>query len=251
MNEERMEKAIMENHYEVYRTIARLCDGRHGRSTAYEWTLAPPGNAYPNFIFNERAEAIDTETLRRQVKEKVVPPVWISSNPRLEPRIAPAGFRLIRVWKGMAMGPEELIRPPEPDSLEWAPVKHDGELDTWTEIVAESFDTPVEPGYFNPLIGKDKLELFLISRDGKPVATTLNFYQGDTVGVYMVATRAACRKQGIGQWAFYRSLRAAFDKGARLAVCSAMPDGVNAWQKIGFKIYTNLYLYWLVGKEFI
>lgn len=248
---EALEKAILENHFGAYRTIARACGGHHGRTAAYEWTLAPPGNTYPNFIFNEQAEAIDIEALKEQIRAGALPPFWLSPNSRLQTLIGPAGFRLIRIWQGLGMRPKELKPPPEVPGLEFCMVESAEQVDIWTEIAAQSFNTPFEKGYFYPLLEQPGVELFLGNKEGVFVGTAMNFYQGSTVGLHMAATLPAHRKQGIGQWLLAQGIQRGFDSGARLAVCSATPDGSSPWQKIGFKVYSKLYLYWLVGKEYI
>ena len=247
MKEEQPKNLILNHHYEAYRAIARYCGGHHGQAPAYEWALAPPGNAYPNFIFNEQKGAIGLETLQQQIAAKELPPFWISPDPKLEGIIGPAGFRLIRIWEGMAVRPAELAPPPAVPGLECHKVDSPEYLDAWTEIVASAFNTPFEKGYFYPLLEQPEVELFLGRKDGEFVATAMNFYRDGSVGLHHLATRPTHRKQGIGQWMMCRSIRAAFDSGARVAVCSATPDGSSPWKKIGFKVYSKLYLYWLVG----
>ncbi|MCO6478466.1 MAG: GNAT family N-acetyltransferase [Phaeodactylibacter sp.] len=243
------EAIILEHHFETYRTIARACGGTHGSGPAYEWALAPSGNTYPNFIFNEKAEAVDIGVLKKQIAAKELPPFWISPDPNLEAVIGPAGFRLIRVWQGLAMRPEELVRPASVPGLEYLKVQSEEQLDAWTEIAGRVFNTPIEKGYFYPLLRLPEVELFLGRKEGEFVGTAMNFYRGDTVSQHMSATLPACRRQGIGQWMLALAVGAAFEAGARLAVCSATPEGISPWQKIGYKVYSKLYIYWLVGKE--
>lgn len=248
---EQTEKLILEHHFDAYRTVALACGGHHGRAPAYEWTLAPLGNAYPNFIFNENKEAIGIDALKKQIAAKELPPFWLSPDPKLGDIIGAAGFRLIRVWQGLAMRPEELARPAAVPGLEYLKVQSEREADAWTEIVTQAFNTPFEKGYFYPLLERPEVELFLGRKGGEFAGTAMNFYRSGSVGLHMSATRPDQRKQGIGQWMLARGIQKAFDGGARLAVCSATPDGSSPWQKIGFKVYSKLYLYWLVGKESI
>jgi len=251
MKEPSTETLIIEHHYELYRTVARLCGGVNGQSSSYEWARAKPGNAYPNFIMNESAKGVDLQLLRRDLSSDVLPPFWFSPNAALGQQIGQLGFRKIQEWQGMAMKPEELITPPPVPEFEWIPVEAEEKLDIWTQLVASQFNATYEAGYFYPLLADDRFELFLGYQSGLPVATSMNFYWQQAVGVHMVSTHEQYRRRGIGQRAFYESLKTAFDKGARLGLCTAVPKGANAWQRIGFKIYTKLYLYWLVSKKYL
>jgi GNAT superfamily N-acetyltransferase len=243
-----MKDLILQHHHQVYKRIAQLCDAQMGVEQAFEWTFANNGNSYPNFIFNEQIEKIEMEALNRLTKDNTLPPFWLSPNKALEPLLKKAGFRKIQVWQAMGLYPQDLTKPQPIADIEWALVDNEATLAEWTEIVSISFNMTFREHYFYPLLEASDFELFIFKQGGQAIATTLNFYWNDRVGGHFVATLPDYRKKGIGQWIFYQSLKRAFEKGYKAGLCTAMPKGANAWQRIGFSVYDEYYLYWQVGR---
>lgn len=248
MSDQQKINIILQHHFDLYRTIARTCGGTHNTIPAYEWCSAPFGNDYPNFIFNEKKHLIDTEHLKEQLSKGNFPAFWLSRDVELDAIIKKVGFRKIQSWLAMAMAKDELIVSQAIPQLEYSKVNTADELRIWAQLMGESFRATYQLDYFLPLLDHPSFEFFLFHKQEMPVATTMNYYKDDIVGVHMVATHPLHRQQGIGQWAFSQSIQKAFDKGMHTAICTAMPKGANAWQKIGFKVYDNLYLYWRLSK---
>jgi GNAT superfamily N-acetyltransferase len=239
---------ILDHHFELYRTVARLCGGKADSLPAFEWVSAPLGNDYPNFIFNENMQFFDNEEGMQLLSSGALPPFWLSQNADLDKFIKRAGFRKIQRWQAMGLYESHLREPRAVEGFRWFRVSSEEQLLEWTELLSEGFHSSYEGGYFVPLLHEGRFEFYLGYIGSTAVATTLNFYWENTVGVHMVSTHKDYRRQGIGQRAFYESLRSAFARGIERAICTAMPKGANAWQQIGFEIYAKLYLYWQVSK---
>ena len=71
--------------------------------------------------------------------------------------------------------------------------------------------------------------------DGQAVASAAVFFTGKVAGIFDIATRPEHRGRGFGSAMFAAALHVAADAGARLAVLQASPDGLNIYQRAGFK----------------
>ena len=130
-----------------------------------------------------------------------------------------------------------------------AAIQTDQELKDWTTIVQQQLKTSLKPEYLQPLLSASNLTFLVGKYRGEVVSTALLFLENNHIcGIHMVATKGGFEKQGIGKWTFYQAIQMAFKMGASWVFCAATPAGVEPWKKLGFQVYTKLYLYWCVGK---
>ena len=76
---------------------------------------------------------------------------------------------------------------------------------------------------------------FVARLAGRPVATSIGVLDGDTVGVYMVATLPEARGRGIGRAITLATLLDGRDRGARIGVLEASTMGHPVYAKLGFR----------------
>jgi GNAT superfamily N-acetyltransferase len=88
----------------------------------------------------------------------------------------------------------------------------------------------------------EPLQLYLAILDGVPVATAQIFYAAGVAGVYCVATIPASRRRGIGTAITLAGLRAARERGYRVAVLGATAMGSSVYARLGFQRYCTLSL---------
>jgi len=124
------------------------------------------------------------------------------------------------------------------------------ELHLWEEVSFAGFDFPCETkeqyhrfvSAFN-LSNASPQKFFLAYLNGKPVATSLLFLNGNAGGIYFVTTLAEQRKKGIGLQLTMATLNFAKIAGARFATLQSSPDGLQVYKQAGFKEYCRVDVY--------
>lgn len=129
-------------------------------------------------------------------------------------------------------------------------VTHGEDLYEWEKVSFAGFDFPQETkeqyhrfvSTFN--LGADAPQkFFLACLNGKPVATSLLFLNGNVGGIYFVTTLADQRRKGIGLALTYATMRFAKITGARFATLQSSPDGLHVYEQAGFKEYCRADVY--------
>ena len=78
-------------------------------------------------------------------------------------------------------------------------------------------------------------EHYLAYMDGVPVTTITTFAQGDTAGIYNIATPEAYRRRGFARATLDHVVREVQAKGIQWAVIHATSMGASVYPKVGFK----------------
>ncbi|MEE9913898.1 MAG: GNAT family N-acetyltransferase [Deltaproteobacteria bacterium] len=129
------------------------------------------------------------------------------------------------------------------------------ELSWWEDVSFAGFDFPsATKEQYHRFVSAFSLkpesphQFFLARWNGKPVATSLLFLNGDAAGVYFVTTLADCRKKGMGLELTRATMRFAKSAGARYATLQSSPDGVRVYKQAGFKEYCQTAVYSLSAR---
>ncbi len=124
------------------------------------------------------------------------------------------------------------------------------ELNLWEEVSFAGFDFPYETKeQYHRFVSAFSLsddspqKFFLACLNGKPVATSLLFLNGNAGGIYFVTTLADQRKKGIGLEMTCATMRFAKMAGARFASLQSSPDGLRVYRQAGFKEYCRVDVY--------
>jgi predicted GNAT family acetyltransferase len=78
---------------------------------------------------------------------------------------------------------------------------------------------------------------------GRPVASSMGFYNADVARINVVATLPDARKRGIGTAMVSTQLQKACDAGYHVAVLYAAPLGVDMYQRLGFMTIHDIVSY--------
>ena len=81
---------------------------------------------------------------------------------------------------------------------------------------------------------RDRVYL-LLRRAGVAVATAMLHMPYGVAGVYGIAVRRACRRQGLGALATLVTVRAGAERGATVAMLQATNDGFPVYERLGFR----------------
>lgn len=112
-------------------------------------------------------------------------------------------------------------------------------------IICEVFYIPREPMQrwtsLNPAF-----DLWLARLGARPVAALATLRDGDTVGVYHVATLTGARRRGIAGNLLIMALREARASGCRWATLTATPEARSLYERLGFQT-CGLIEQWMPG----
>lgn len=127
-----------------------------------------------------------------------------------------------------------------PEGLEIVVVGPD-EVDAYGTVISEGFGMPVE--LFAEL-GRSMFDVegfigLLGLLDGRPVATSAAFVDGDTIGVYNVAVPEAERRKGLGEALTAAAARAGAEAGATRSILQASEMGTPVYRRMGYETPTR------------
>ncbi|HEX9036069.1 MAG TPA: GNAT family N-acetyltransferase [Ktedonobacterales bacterium] len=112
-------------------------------------------------------------------------------------------------------------------------------------IICEVFYIPQEPmrrwTTLNPAF-----DLWIARLGARPVATLATLADGDTTGVYHVATLPGARRRGIAGNLLLQALRDALAQGSRWATLTATPEARALYERLGFRA-CGLIEQWMPG----
>jgi ribosomal protein S18 acetylase RimI-like enzyme len=204
------------------------------------------------------AEAI--KTVKERYARRDLSFVWWvdpSSTPlALSKHLTAAGFMPAGEMTGMAVDlaqnidPEKASEKQAPADLEIRPTTDEDSLAVFAHTMCAGYEMKAATkgpmvelslamgyGTEGPLIN------YVGYADGHAVATSSLFVDGDTAGIYNVATVPGFRHRGFGTKITLAPLREAARRGCKLAVLHASAMAVPMYRRIGFDSYCYFHLY--------
>ncbi|WNG17047.1 GNAT family N-acetyltransferase [Cystobacter fuscus] len=153
---------------------------------------------------------------------------------------------------GMVADLRELPVMNPPAGLEIKLVERPEEVEAFGRIIASLFEPPdvyVMPFYEKVArlgrLAERPLKLFLGFVDGRPVATSSIYLEGEGAHIFDISTLAEHRNRGYGSAITHFSLSFARSLGAKRGALQASADGVGIYRRMGFRevctfrIYSN------------
>ncbi|MBN3035442.1 MAG: hypothetical protein JW861_07625 [Bacteroidales bacterium] len=250
---------VEENLYDLYIQMGKISNRILHVAEDISWVNCRP-TAWPNFIFNplipESSARERVGWICDQIRKKIAPPFWLTS-PKTKPDglailMEEQGMRVIAEWPGIVMDSNNIHDYDRPLDYITIPVTHHSELEPWLKIASRVLfnNGLLETEIFEKLIPDPRFDLFLGLLDDKPVASEMNYYAAGVNGMYMGATLPEYRKMGIGKAIVYDAAISGREKGFPIAIAQSSVMGLPSWKKLGFNLHYNMYLWWMVGKEF-
>ncbi len=135
--------------------------------------------------------------------------------------------------------------PPSPASVSLDRALTPEEAEAALAIICDVFYIPPEPmrrwTSLNPAF-----DLWLARMGARPVTALATLRDGDTVGVYHVATLSGARRRGIAGNLLLLALRDARESGCRWATLTATPEARSLYERLGFRA-CGLIEQWMPG----
>lgn len=160
----------------------------------------------------------------------------------LAARLQALGLREVAHLTTMAADLDHLpVAPDIPAGVTMALVSDAATLEDWITAEAAGFETPPEATQWyatlrrNVGIGEDaRVRRYLARQQGKPVATATLFLDGQSAGIFDVATAPNARRQGIAGALVAHALSDARAMGYHLAILDSSVLGHGVYQRVGF-----------------
>ena len=161
------------------------------------------------------------------------------------------GFSLNEAETGMALDLAKLKEDlPAVANFSIRLAQDEADLQTWVQTLAAGNQVPAtaqtfHQGWLDFMRSADQKAVlaYLGFLDGKPIATSLLFLDGDIAGIYAVATVPEARQKGIGAWMTQRPLIQARSQGCRLGILQASEMGLGIYRSLGFQECFKLVTY--------
>ncbi len=107
------------------------------------------------------------------------------------------------------------------------------------EVICCVFDVADEP-MARWTVRNPRFDLYLARREGEPAGALAIFREGETAGVYHVATRYRHRRRGVASHLLARALADTRAAGAGLAMLTATPEARPLYEALGFRAYGTI-----------
>lgn len=160
--------------------------------------------------------------------------VWVPEDDREAAELLEAaGHKLDATPTAMVA---ELSQLPDPDDadLDW---DANASPDTVAQINDRAYEAPA--GMFAEAIGRfgqiDRLRLYQARVDGEVACVLATYDNGDDCEIYLVATEAAHRGQGLARRLLHRSLVEARDRGMTISNLQATKLGYPVYARLGYE----------------
>lgn len=210
---------------------------------AFSW-VALNLEVWPNYVFRfnftEQNERASMAALKQHIAEGKAPN-WLILN-HTSPQnewLVRNGFEKKNQSTGMAIDLAE-AQPDLPvlDGLAVSTVTDEVALKDWAETVSAGMwrgEVGLERAAFLKLIEQGDIQGYVAYLDQQPVATSALFLSAGVAGIYLVATRPAYRRRGIGTIVTLAALQAARRLGYRVGILQATEAGKPVYERIGFR----------------
>jgi hypothetical protein len=245
------------NLFDLYDYYAENSNAGKFSSDSFKWVNAIKF-PWPNFIYNLSEEnpisSHDVIGLIEKNRINIAPAFWIIKEgeilDKLEEIFYENNIRPVEVWPGMTIELDKLdiVKYSRLEGLNIRTVQTEDELKSWLKIVgSELFNgSLLDENFFVKEIRKEKIKLYLGFYNGKPVATSMSFFNNETVGLYMIATLPEFRGKGIGACITAKPMIDALNRGYSTGILQASKMGESVYRKIGFEQCCRFYIFWTV-----
>ncbi|MZQ85590.1 GNAT family N-acetyltransferase [Paenibacillus sp. 5J-6] len=247
---EAIKQHLIYNREQLSLSCSRITFERSPRVIRYESDLAHPlGNQVVSYIGASPESSLnEIGQIIAQYKERNRLLSWLTwshdaGNQDLERALEEKGLKRAASFTGMALNLADWTYsdPTIPDfAIKWVQAKSD--FTSFREIVLPPFGLHGEIGevitHFNESSGFGEQPIcrhYFAFLDGRPVGAASAFYNGETIGIYNVATLEAYRGLGIGSALTAYAIREAKAAGAALAVLQSSEIGLGIYRKLGFQ----------------
>jgi hypothetical protein len=252
---------IKSNLYQLYTIIARENRFLSFQAPEYSW-VSPKPYVWPAFIYDSKITVDDLKKLEKnlitKMRNNVAPNFWIvcidEFSDFLETFFDSNGLRLAQVWPGMLLELKYFLTDNDNTTTNFRvrKINNKEDLQKWARIIDLELYSSKGFSYkpFLPFLNKDNFSFYLGEYNGVPVASSMGFFNGNSVGLYMISTLSQYRGKGFGKEITKAPLIEGKKRGYKFGVLQASKMGLSIYQKIGFSELNKFLIFWLVSKDY-
>jgi hypothetical protein len=226
--------------FTFWEEFARLPGGAVGREGGATWYRS--GVTYPNYNGALGADC-DVDAMLARIRSWGLPARWListGSDVAIEDTLRERGFLLGDEYPAMIA---EVASLPEPalNGITVEEVTSASQRAEWHEVLHDGFGlsgthaAQVTAAHAWAMQHERERLYLLLRREGVAVATAMLHTPYGVAGVYGIAVRRACRRQGLGALATLVTVRAGAERGATVAMLQATKDGFPVYERLGFR----------------
>ncbi|MFK8101814.1 MAG: GNAT family N-acetyltransferase [Saprospiraceae bacterium] len=240
---------------QLYQELATVGNCTLQMSPNFNWVDCRP-SSWPTMIFASDVLSADFPTIVEGIRQSIIPAFWIRLRQNdllaVNQHFGNYGFRQLAEWRGMCLRLADLAStaPKSTATLEEVTTRDD--LKRWVALANETLfkSRPIEENMFQTVYQHSKATRFYLAKVADQAASILlSFVKDNTVGIYAVSTLETFRNRGISSALTHYALTAAKNEDCDLATLQATKMGEGVYRKLGFKIYGNFDVYWLLGYQ--
>jgi predicted GNAT family acetyltransferase len=201
--------------------------------------LQVENSTYPSVLFLPKFTLENAPDILEKVRNSSLPQVMRCS-PILTDKITLQGLventAYQRTWAAMSLNLDDLKSLEKDNDLEIKVITEQADIKSWTKIVGTELmnDANLDDTLFYKMSKNPSCKFYLASKNGIPAATAMTIITDEEVGIYLIATSLAYRKQGIGKQITVQPLLDAKEFGCTFAHLEATALGESVYKKIGF-----------------
>ena len=228
----------------------------HADATSVWVKAGVPGATVNSIVWARfQPDRIDEEidSVLDHFRAPAVPVVWhigpTSAPPELGSTLLQHGMAFVEDEPGMALDIEQMNDDfAESSELTIDPIDDEAGLHDWVSVWLHRAPEELRKAHFSMrrslwLEHERPMYCFLGRWEGNPVATSMLFMGQGVVAVHHVVTLPEYRRRGIGTAMTLRVLREARERGYRVGVLTASPEGSGSYRRIGFREYCSIQRY--------
>lgn len=255
VDDARLARELEANWVGVYR---QLCAAVPGATTRQIGGLAVAATGVPIHAFNvgmafdPLAEASDVVSEAVAFFDRAHVPFLLilraGVDPAAERAATDRGLRILETLPGMALSPvpDDTGSRAAAAGLDVREATDERTLADFHAVLAAGFGLPLAA--LQQAMGLDVLGSvaggnFVGYADGRAAAASVGWMEGETVGVYNVATLEGFRRRGFGEAMTWRAVAAGVESGATLAVLQASEMGRPVYERMGFRTVASYLAY--------
>ncbi|HEX8823141.1 MAG TPA: GNAT family N-acetyltransferase [Archangium sp.] len=202
---------------------------------------SPLANVFQQQVLYENPQALaeSLAPLEAWYRELGVPawrvPVLPPGDPAAEAVLRHAGHRAEDAITGMGLPLTHPLAPRLPPGIT---LEHPDDLDAVLELNGLAYgrdNVGAYTGWRTGPLPSTHLHAVVVREAGRALACGVSFEQGDTAGIYLVATHPDARRRGLGALVMHGLHADAHARGRSVAVLQASVMGLGLYQRLGYR----------------
>lgn len=248
---------VIKNLFDVYRKASEIFQYKLIEQLSYHYIISPNGS-WPNMVFNIDNQIVESDLnqLVDGMKSQLLPSrlILTSNNETVSKYLINNGIRPVMRWDAMLLKSgytKSTISISASPNIKVETVTTLAQFELWTLIVNQSLSQNLAADKMMLLTNNINLITCSIAYyDGIPAGTLMSYDNGESIGLYFIATLPELRGKGVASALVSHSLVKALEQNEKSIILHATAAGKLVYLKFGFETVGLIDIYWTVGKKY-